>query len=58
MELWYTEEQTENVRFSMKVKKHLFSKKSDFQQVDILDTYEFGKVMAIDGLVMVKETDE
>lgn len=58
MELWYTEEQTENVRFSMKVKKHLFSKKSDFQQVDILDTYEFGKVMAIDGLVMVTEKDE
>lgn len=58
MELWYTEEQTENVRFSMKVIKHLFSKKSDFQQVDILETYEFGKVMAIDGLVMVTEKDE
>jgi spermidine synthase len=58
MELWYTEEQTENVRFSMKVREHLFSKKSAFQQVDIFDTCEFGKVMAIDGLVMVTEKDE
>lgn len=58
MELWYTEEQTEHVRFSMKVRRHLFSEKSDFQQVDVLDTWEFGKVMAIDGLVMVTEKDE
>ncbi|MCY6485212.1 polyamine aminopropyltransferase [Clostridium aestuarii] len=58
MELWYTEEHTENVRFSMKVKEHLFSEKSSFQQVDVLDTYEFGKVLTIDGLVMVTEKDE
>ena len=25
MELWYTENQTENVNFSMKVKNHLYS---------------------------------
>jgi spermidine synthase len=58
MELWYTEEHTENVRFSMKVKEHLYSKKSPFQQIDVLDTYEFGKVLTIDGLVMVTEKDE
>ncbi|TCO74552.1 polyamine aminopropyltransferase [Marinisporobacter balticus] len=58
MELWYTEEQTEHVRLSMKVKKHLYSKKSPFQQIDVLDTYEFGKLLTIDGLVMVTEKDE
>ncbi len=26
MELWYTENQTNNVNFSMKVKSHLYSK--------------------------------
>jgi len=51
MELWFTEKHTENVHFSMKVKKHLYSQKSDFQQVDVLDTYEFGKVLVIDGYV-------
>lgn len=58
MELWYTEEHTKNVRFSMKVKKHLFTEKSEFQKVDVLDTYEFGKVLTIDGLVMITEKDE
>jgi len=58
MELWYTEEQTENVRFSTKVKKHLYSKKSPFQQIDIIDTYEFGRMLTIDGLVMITEKDE
>ncbi|KDR96262.1 spermidine synthase [Peptoclostridium litorale DSM 5388] len=58
MELWFTEEQTDNVRFSIKVKEHLFTGKSDFQQVDVFDTDEFGKVLAIDGLFMVTEKDE
>ena len=25
-------------------KSHLYSKQSDFQKIDIIDTYEFGKV--------------
>lgn len=58
MQLWYTEDQTDNVKFSMKVKKHLFSEKSEFQQVDVFDTHEFGRLLTIDGLVMVTEKDE
>lgn len=58
MELWYTEEQTDNVRLSLKVKQHLFSDQSDFQKVDVFDTYEYGKLMTLDGLVMVTEKDE
>ncbi len=58
MELWYTENHTDYARFSMKVKQHLFTGQSDFQRVDIIETYEFGKVLTIDGLVMVTEKDE
>ncbi|MCL1990303.1 MAG: polyamine aminopropyltransferase [Defluviitaleaceae bacterium] len=58
MELWYTEEWTDEVRFSMKVKQHLFSQKSDFQQIDIFDSVEFGKILTIDGLMMANEKDE
>lgn len=58
MELWYTEEHTDNVRFSMKVTRHLHSEKSDFQQIDVFDTKEFGRLLTIDGLVMVTEKDE
>ncbi|KAB3527364.1 polyamine aminopropyltransferase [Alkaliphilus serpentinus] len=58
MELWYTEEQTENVRLSLKVKEHIFTGQSDFQKVDVFDTHEYGKLMTLDGLVMVTEKDE
>lgn len=58
MELWYTEQQTEDVRFSIKIKQHLFSAKSDFQQVDVFDSVEFGKFLTLDGLMMVTEKDE
>lgn len=58
MELWYTENQTENVNFSMKVKNHLYSAQSDFQKIDIIDTYEFGRVLVIDNWTMVTEKDE
>jgi spermidine synthase len=58
MEFWYTEEQTENVRLSMKIKEQLYSRKSPFQQIDVFQTEEFGKLLTIDGLVMVTEKDE
>ncbi len=58
MELWYTENQTQNVNFSMKVKNHLYSHQSPFQKIDVLDTYEFGRVLVIDNWTMVTEKDE
>ncbi|MBC5627855.1 polyamine aminopropyltransferase [Clostridium sp. NSJ-6] len=58
MELWYTENQTQNVNFSMKVKSHLYSAQSEFQKIDIIDTYEFGRVLVIDNWTMVTEKDE
>jgi len=58
MELWYTEEWTDHVRFSIKIKEHLYSKKSTLQQIDIFDSDEFGKILTIDGLMMANEKDE
>lgn len=58
MELWYTENQTNNVKFSMRVKETLYSKKSQFQQIDVIDTYDLGKVLVIDGWTMITEKDE
>ncbi|MFZ7119925.1 MAG: polyamine aminopropyltransferase [Eubacteriaceae bacterium] len=58
MSLWYNEKHTDNVSFGIKIKKHLISEKSKFQQIDIYDTYEFGKLFTLDHLVMVTEKDE
>ena len=58
MDLWYSEMQTENVRFSIKVERQLVSVKSEFQQIDVFNSYEFGKILALDGYLMVTEKDE
>jgi len=58
MDLWYSENHTEGVKFSLKIKKHLFTDQSDFQKVDVFETYEYGNLMTLDGLVMVTEKDE
>ena len=58
MDMWYTEKHSENVGITMKVSKTLFSGHSEFQQLDIVETLEYGRMMLLDGLVMVTERDE
>ena len=58
MELWFTENHTDNIRFSIKVKQHLYSEKSRYQQIDILDSVELGRILVLDGFVMLTEKDE
>lgn len=58
MELWYTEEHTPNVRFSIKINEHIYTGKSEFQKIDIFDSVEFGKFLTLDGYVMLTEKDE
>jgi spermidine synthase len=58
MELWFTEEHTDNVRFSIRIDKHIESVQSDFQKIDVFQSTEFGKVLVIDGFIMLTEKDE
>lgn len=58
MELWFTEVHNENSRASMRVREHLISVESPFQKIDILDTYEYGRVLVIDGFTMLTQKDE
>ena len=58
MELWYTENHTKNVRFSIKVDTQIISVKSEFQQIDIFNSVEFGKILTLDGFLMLTEKDE
>ncbi len=58
MEFWFSEFHTPDVKHSIRVNKHLFSKKSDYQKIDIFDTPEFGRVLTLDGNVMLTERDE
>ncbi len=58
MELWFTENHTESVKFSIKIKQHLVSEQSEFQKIDILDSFELGRILVLDGFLMLTEKDE
>lgn len=58
MVLWFTENHSPAVRFSVKLEKQLFSGSSDFQKIEVFQTEEFGRILALDGLIMVTEKDE
>jgi len=58
MEMWFSEFHTKDVKHSLRVTRHLYAKKSDYQQIDIFETPEFGRVLVLDGNVMLTERDE
>ena len=58
MEMWFSEFHTPNVKHSLRMHSHLYSKESEYQQIDIFETEEFGKVLTINGSVMLTERDE
>ena len=58
MDNWYTEKHSDGVGITLKVTKTLFSGKSAFQKLDIVETEDFGRMMLLDDLVMVTERDE
>ncbi len=57
MAVWY-EETFKGTRLSLEVTKTLFSGQSKFQKVDIFETREYGRAMAIDNVFMTSEGDE
>lgn len=40
------------------IKNFVYSGKSEFQRIDIFDTEDFGRIFALDGITMTRETDE
>lgn len=58
MELWFTEKHTHNRGIILRVKETLRRQKSEYQEILVLDTYEYGKVMILDDIIMLTEKDE
>ena len=58
MELWFTEDNTKDVRFSIRIEQQLESVTSEFQRIDVFSTKEFGKILTLDGCMMITEKDE
>ena len=58
MELWFTESHTPNVKFSIRVDRQLYSSQSEFQRIDVFESPEFGRILVLDGYLMMTEKDE
>ena len=58
MEMWFSDQQTEDVKLSIRVREQLFSAESEFQHIDVLDSYEFGRILVVDGDLTLTEKDE
>ena len=58
MDLWFSEFHAGGVKLSIKVDKQLHSEQSDFQQIDVFQSEEFGRFLTLDGYMMLTERDE
>ncbi len=58
IENWFSERYSDNLQLSFRIKDQLMSVKTDYQRIDVFDTYDYGKLLAIDGTVQMCEYDE
>ena len=55
---WLKEQQTPDLQLALRVNATLFSATSPFQQVTVVDTPEFGRVLVLDGVLQISIKDE
>lgn len=58
MELWYTEKQTPHLGITCLVRETLCHFKTPYQDLAVIDTAQFGKMLVLDGMVQTTEKDE
>ncbi len=58
MGLFFEEYITSTLKRSIEVKEFLFSTTSEYQRIDIIDTYDFGRVLFLDKRFQTSEKDE
>ena len=52
MDLWFSEVHTPDVKLSLRTAKQLYAGKSEWQDIDVLDTPAFGKILVLNGHVL------
>ena len=58
MKKFFKEKLHANLVQEIKIKKILVNTRSKFQKIEIFDTYIFGRIMALDGIIQITEKDE
>ena len=57
-ENWFLEKHTPHAGLTLAIKERLYEAASPYQRLEILDTFEYGRMMVLDGFVMFSERDE
>lgn len=58
MKKWFKNKYSPETILRTKIKKSLFKQKSPYQTIEIVDTYDFGRMLVLDGIVNVADKDE
>lgn len=58
MDLWFTERQSENLSIGLRIEKTVHSEQTEFQGMDVVETYQYGRMLVLDGCVMTTDKDE
>lgn len=58
MELWFTEKQTPGLGITCKVLQTLHRELTPFQEIAVLDTKQYGRMLVLDGMVQLTIGDE
>ena len=58
MEMWFSDIHTDGVKLSIRIEEQLFSSQSEVQRIDVLESKDFGKILVVDGDLMLTERDE
>ncbi len=57
-EIWFTEEQTSNMKLSLRLSEVLLSKSTPYQDILLVNTEEYGRMLVLDGAIQITERDE
>lgn len=58
MNLWINEAQTKDLELRARVRETLFMGKSDYQEIAVVDSEQFGRMLVLDGVFQTSVADE
>lgn len=58
MNLWFSEDQTPNMRIGLRIEEILHRERSPYQEITVYETAEFGRLLTLDDIIMTTERDE
>ena len=55
---WFEAHYSDDVTLSLRIKARLYSARSRFQKIEVLDSFEFGRILVLDDVINVTNRDE